>query len=225
MHRIRENILRFWFPAVSDRWLAVLRIGVGLQVVLYTLSLRRDWNHFFDARSYGLVSRDLSEAVLSVDGPLIPRLGWLVVLASHIGVSESATLLLVWIGLLAAGCFLLVGLFCRPAAILAWFLYLSATKSAQLLSYGMDNLTTTALFYLMLLPLPDTASLDARIRKSASHDPNSLAFFGACYRSTSVLSIFLVGSPKRSAKDGGMVLISGAHSIGHHLPISRPTYL
>ena len=177
MHRFRENILRFWFPAISDEWLAVLRIGLGLHVVLYTLSLRGDWNYFFDARSYGLISRDLSEAVLSVDGPLIPRLGWLVSLGSQIGISESATLLLAWIGLLAAGCCLLAGLFCRPAAILAWFLYLSATKSGQLLSYGMDSLTTTGLFYLMLSPLPDAASLDARIRKSPSKDPQLVGFF------------------------------------------------
>ena len=67
--------------------------------------------------------------------------------------------------LLAAGLCLVAGIFCRSAAIAAWFLHLSAIKSSALLSYGVDNFTSIGLFYLMLSPLPDHLALDSRWRK------------------------------------------------------------
>src|SRR5438067_969329 len=45
METWRKRILQFVFPAEFDAWLAVLRLGLGLQVMLYALSLRNDWNY------------------------------------------------------------------------------------------------------------------------------------------------------------------------------------
>src|SRR5260370_40045430 len=56
-------------------------------------------------------------------------------------------------------------------------MHLCAEKIAGILSYGMDNFTTIGLCYLMLSPLPDRYSLDARIRKSKSQDPQLLGFW------------------------------------------------
>src|SRR6267143_1310335 len=128
METWRERILQFLFPAGSDTWLAVLRLGLGLQVVLYALSLLNDWNYLFAATGSGLVSRNLG---------------------------EETVLSAAWICLVAAGCGLLAGLFCRCSAILAWFLHLCAAKSGAFVSYGVDNFMTIGLFYLMLSPLPD----------------------------------------------------------------------
>jgi hypothetical protein len=75
------------------------------------------------------------------------------------------------------GCCLLLGLFCRPAAIIAWFLHLCAAKSGELLAYGADNFMTAALFYLMLSPLPDRHSLDRRLVKTNLKDPRLLGFW------------------------------------------------
>ena len=83
----------------------------------------------------------------------------------------------VWSCLLGTGFLLIVGLFSRPAAIVAWFLHLCAIKSEQFLSYGMDNFTTIGLFYLMLSPLPDRLALDARLWKAPMKDPQLLGFF------------------------------------------------
>src|SRR5262245_59788053 len=44
-----QRLEEFLFPAVSDQWLAILRLGVGTQVTLYSLSLRGDWNNLFGA--------------------------------------------------------------------------------------------------------------------------------------------------------------------------------
>jgi len=169
--------MRFLFPPETDKWLTVLRIGLGLQGVLYAVFLRSDWQYLFASTGKGLVSRELGEAISSFDSPLIPKLGWLVALGSHIGIGEEAMLSIAWACLLCMGLLLLVGLFCRPAAIIAWFLHLCAAESGGLLAYGADNLMTTGLFYLMLSPLPDRYSLDHRLVKTRPKDPQLLGFW------------------------------------------------
>ena len=177
METWRERILQFLFPAGSDTWLAVLRLGLGLQVVLYVLSLLNDWNYLFAATGSGLVSRNLGEAILSLESPFVPRLGWLIALGEHVGLSEQTVLSIAWVSLLGTGCSLLAGLFCRSSAILAWFLHLCAAKSGAFVSYGVDNFMTIGLFYLMLSPLPDRYSLDWRLRKSRPKDSQVLGFW------------------------------------------------
>ena len=168
---------QFLFPTESDKWLSVLRIGLGLQVTVYALFLRSDWQDLFASTGKGLVSRQLGEAITSFDSPLIPKLGWLVSLASHIGIGEEATLSIAWACLLCMGLLLSLGLFCRPAAVIAWFLHLCAAESGGLLAYGADNLMTTGLFYLMLSPLPDRYSLDYRLVKTKPKDPQVSGFW------------------------------------------------
>lgn len=170
-----DRLAQFLFPARSDTWLAILRIGLALQILVYCLSLRRDWGFLFATRGYGLISRELSEALL--ESPLIPRLGWLVAVGNQFDLTEGQTLSIAWTALLCASFALLLGLFCRAAAVVTWLLYLCATKSGQLLAYGLDNFTTIGLFYLMLSPLPDHLSLDYRIRKVPAKDPRLLGFF------------------------------------------------
>jgi len=172
----KQRLIGFLFPCESDNWLALLRFGLGLQIILYCLSIRRDWTYLL-AGSGGLISRNLSETILALESPLIPRLGWIVAIGDRFGLSEEATLSLVWYSLITAACFLFLGLFSRISAIAAWLLHLGAVKSADLISYGMDNLTTIGLFYLMLSPLPDRRSLDWRWRNSPSQHRDLLGFW------------------------------------------------
>jgi hypothetical protein len=176
MQSWRERGIGFLFPEESDAWLAVLRAGMGLQVILYAFSLRKDWHYLLAGTGGGLISRNLSEAILSLESALIPRLGWLVAAGGRAGLREETVLAIVWGCLLCAGFFLLTGLFSRPAAVVAWLLHLSAVKSGDLVSYGMDNFTSIGLFYLMLSPLPDRWSVDWRWRPR-TQDPQLLGFF------------------------------------------------
>jgi len=173
----RERLSEFLFPAETDNWLAVLRLGLGFQITFYSLSLRNDWNYLLAGTGRGLISRNLAEALLSVESHFIPRLGWLVALGGHVGLPEETVLSVAWICLLAAGCGLLIGLACRFSAILAWFLHLCTAKSGGFVSYGVDNFMTIGLFYLMLSPLPDRYSLDWQLRKSRPKDPQLLGFW------------------------------------------------
>ncbi len=92
LQRQWQKLLEFLFPPETDRWLAVFRIGVGLQVVVYALFLRRDWHSLFSTTGKGLVSRELGEAMASFDSPLIPKLGWLVAFGQHVGLGEETIL-------------------------------------------------------------------------------------------------------------------------------------
>jgi vitamin K-dependent gamma-carboxylase-like protein len=196
MENWRERILQFLFPAESDTWLAIMRVGFGLQVLLYALSLQHDWNLLFAGTDHGLISRNLGEAILSLESPFVPRLGWLITLGTRIGLSESVVLFLTWICLLCASCLLIVGIFCRSSAILAWFLHLCAAKSGDFVSYGVDNFMTIGLFYLMLSPLPDRYSLDRQLRKRHLKDPQLVGFFRRVLQSHLCLIYFFSGLTK-----------------------------
>src|SRR5438046_6418190 len=142
------RLTEFLFPPETDKWLAVLRIGLGLQVSFYALFLKNDCHYLFAGTGKVLVSRELGEAIISFDSPFIPRLGWLVALGRSVNVGEETVLSVVWACLLCMGCCLLLGLFCRPAAIIAWFLHLCAAQSGGLLAYGVENFNAMGLFCL-----------------------------------------------------------------------------
>jgi Vitamin K-dependent gamma-carboxylase len=167
----------FLFPRTSDKWLAILRIGIGVQVVSYCVSLWPDWNLIFGQGANGLISRDLTEAIVAMDSTLLPRLSWVVSLANYFHLAESAVLAISLYALFASGCLLIAGIFCRLAAIVAWFLHVAANTSAGLMTYGVDNFITICLFYLMVSPLPDRFSLDWRLRHRRPSDPQLLGFF------------------------------------------------
>ena len=188
--------MSFLFSPETDKWLAVLRIGLGLQVTVYALFLKSDWHYLFAGTGKGLVSRELGEAIISFDSPFIPKLGWLVALGGHLNIGEEAVLSVAWACLLVTGCCLLLGLFCRPAAILAWFIHLCAAQSGGLLAYGADNFMTMGLFYLMLSPLPDRYSLDHRLVKTKPKDPQLLGFWRRLLQAHLCLVYFFGGLGK-----------------------------
>jgi hypothetical protein len=196
MQALRERLLGFLFPAETDNWLAVLRVGLGFQIAFYSLSLRNDWNYLLSGTASGLVTRNLAEALLSLESHFIPRLGWLVALATHVGLREEIVLSVAWICLLAAGCALLIGFTCRLSAILAWLLHLCAAKSGGFVSYGVDNFMTIGLFYLVLSPLPDRYSLDWRLRELRPRNPQLLGFWRRVFQLHLCLIYFFSGLTK-----------------------------
>lgn len=164
---------RDWFfpESAGDDWVAVLRLGLGIHVVLYCFALRHEWTYLFAGTGTGLLSRQLSDFLVSAQSPAIPRLGWIVDGAGLLGINEVTALSSAWLLLLIAGVSLTAGMFCRTSAIAAWFLHLCAAKSGGLLSYGLDNFMTIGLFYLMWAPLPDRYALDARWRARSGKKP------------------------------------------------------
>lgn len=175
MSSLTNRLREFLFAPQSSVWLTILRMGLGLQVFCYGVSLRADWIEVLSRENQGIVRRDLTEAILSAESPLIPRVGWLVDAGAYFGLSERAVLWSVWLLLMIAALLVAVGLFCRTSSVVLWFLYVCTAKSAELLSYGVDNFTIIGLFYLAIAPLPDSSSLDARWRGIL---PRSAALYG-----------------------------------------------
>jgi len=174
----KERLRAFLFARELDQWLGLLRVGLGLQVTLYSLAVQNDWIYLFGGAGEGLNGRALSEGLLAADSPLVPRLGWLISVAGFAGISESMALTLIWWTLFVAGLWLFLGFFSRGAAIAAWFSHLCVAKSGGLVAYGVDNFMTIGLFYLMWAPLPDRWSLDWRRRgKAQATDPRLSGFF------------------------------------------------
>jgi hypothetical protein len=147
------SLQRFLFVTDSGRWLDILRLGLGLQVILFAWSLRPDWQSLFGQERGGQVSRLLIEAVLSGNSSLTPRLGWLINAVQFTGLSDTAILWIIWSALFCSGGLLLVGLWPRFVSIASWLLYLATVKSGVLFAYGVDNFTITGLFYLMIAPV------------------------------------------------------------------------
>lgn len=164
MANLRNSLKRFVFAPQSTTWLSVLRAGLGLQVFFYAVSLRPDWIELLAEGNRGLIRRDLMEALLSAESPLIPRVGWIVEAGGWLHLSETTILWLLWGTLVLASFFLVLGLFCRTASIIAWILFLVTAKSAEPFGYGVDNFTIIGLFYLVIAPVPDAWSIDARWR-------------------------------------------------------------
>jgi hypothetical protein len=174
--RSSQRISNFVFPPDSDRWLALLRLGLGLQIFFYSLSLRHDWNALFTGEGNLFISRDLTEAILKIENPFVPQIGWFVALGNHISLGEQTTLSILWTILLCSSCALVLGVFCRAAAILTWVLHLCAAKSGDFFAYGLDNVMTIGLFYLAIAPLPDRLALDSWLWRKQAIDPVRLGF-------------------------------------------------
>src|SRR5438552_17940780 len=121
MQTLRERLLGFLFQDGTDQWLAILRVGLGFQVTFYSFSLRSDWNYLLSGAGNGVVSRNVAEALLSVESHFVPRLGWLVTVAAFVGLSEETVLSIALGCLVVAGCGLLVGLACLFSAIFVLF--------------------------------------------------------------------------------------------------------
>ena len=125
------------------------------------------------------------QALLSLQTPLVPRLGWLVAIGANVGLRERGTFGYLGVSYRRRGISLLLGIFCRFSAILVWFLHLCAAKSGAFVSYGLDDFMTIGLFYLMLSPLPDQLSLDQEAAKIAAEESmGPCVFFDASYNFT-----------------------------------------
>ena len=201
MNRMQERMWKFLFPPDSGRWVLILRVGLGLQIMLYALSLRSDWNDLFGTLEHGLVSRALTEAVVSSESMLVPRLGWLITIGKLLGLAETSTLFIVWLCLLATGLCLIIGLFSRFAAIAGWFLYLCSAESGTLFSYGVDNFTIIGLFYLMIAPLPNRWALSFKLVPQSTASSERLGFHRRILQVHLCIIYFFAGLSKSMGTD------------------------
>ena len=92
----RQQIVEFLFPTETDQWLSILRVGLGVQIILYCLSLWNDWIYLLAPTGRGLISRNLAEGVLGAESIVIPRISWVVAVGQRFGMENDMVLWVVW---------------------------------------------------------------------------------------------------------------------------------
>src|SRR6187397_1957222 len=83
--RWRQRIAAFFFASETNTWLALLRVGLGVEVIAYCISLRHRWTSLLARSGGGLIGREVWEAFTKLQSPIIPRLGWFLDAAQHFG--------------------------------------------------------------------------------------------------------------------------------------------
>ena len=148
---------RFWFAPLSTSTLAVVRIAFALVVLAHTISLGHDLLAFFGPE--GIVTRQPD-----MPGPAGKGLWGLLGIAS----GETAVVV-VYVVLLVASVFLLLGLGTRLAAVLVFVGVLAFARRNPLVFNSGDGLLRVISFYLTLAPCGASFSVDrwlkARRRK------------------------------------------------------------
>ena len=200
MKLLRSRPATWLFASENAEWLVALRLGAAIEVICYCLSLRFDWLQFFALSATGPIKRDIFEATLRDAGGWVPTMSWIVQVFGTCGITEVAALNFAWWALFVSGVLLLVGLFSREAALLAWFIHLCSVKSSGSLAYGVDSLTTMTLFFAAIAPFPDFWSLDWR-RTRSRKSPNWQGFMRRILQ-FQLCIIYLFGGIAKSAGEG-----------------------
>ena len=135
------------FRAVSARPLAGLRVGLPLLLLVHLAWVSSDLLSLHGGK--GIIPWELTDLLRD---PWVPGLPTLASALLPLGISAptAITLLLACYagGLLA----LALGFHTRVSALLAWGLHLALVTSGSASVYGVDQLATTFLFYLLVFP-------------------------------------------------------------------------
>lgn len=148
----------FFLAPASPRPIAALRIGLAAVLLLQAYLLRAVTLDFFG--NDGIVQGDLASHLVDTS---LPRLSWLTDYLARWNISEAAGIhgaCWVYVGALVL---LGLGLYTRPAAVVAWFLHWVLMNTGESTTYGVDLYAHVFLFYLMFVPAGSAWSLDVKL--------------------------------------------------------------
>ena len=162
----------FFAEATSTPW-AYLRIGISTLLLMQGAMVFGQLGNLYGDQ--GILQQNWATLSLGKMTTVFPGLVWTHRVAHFLKVADSQ--IFSWIVLLYAFSlgFTLVGLFFRPAIVLATATHFLVLCSGFNQSYGFDRFAQVALFYLMFSRAADTLSLDAWYRGVPSKKvPSSL---------------------------------------------------
>ncbi len=150
----------FFFMPVSNKILAFFRIAVAIFCIFQIGSLYPDLLNLFGEQ--GFVRREILEVLLE---DYMPRIHWLSDQLILIGISEVETIFGLFYAYILVLGLMAIGFKTRCFSILAWFIHLLFFGSGDIFMYGADYVTTSCLFYCMLMPVGNHFSLDNLLKK------------------------------------------------------------
>jgi uncharacterized membrane protein YphA (DoxX/SURF4 family) len=143
---------RFWFAPQPTSTLALIRIGYGLIVVGWTVTL-----------APGVVDMFSHDGILPA--PPADRLPNQESMWGVLDISDSPTAVwVVWVALLIAGICVTLGLFSQFAALVCWLIILSLERRNPFMHNAGDVLLRIVGLYLVFAPIGASLSLD-RLRR------------------------------------------------------------
>lgn len=146
-----------WFRPVSARPLAALRMGLSLLLLFHLLWLSDDLLSLHGSR--GIIPWELTDLLRDPWVPGLPTLAKAFVAVGMSAHTAIIVLLSCYAGSLLA---LALGFHARISAFVAWGLHLSLMTSGFASFYGVDQISNTFLFYLVLFPSGRAWAFDSR---------------------------------------------------------------
>lgn len=157
---MKKLINGFFFKPFSNKSLSFFRIAIAIFCIIQISSIYPDLLNLFGEQ--GFVRRDILEVLLE---DYMPRINWLGDLLLPFGFSEIDTLYGLFYSYILALILMGIGFKTRFFSILAWFIHLLFFGSGDAFMYGVDYVTTSCLFYCMILPVNQHFSMDALLKK------------------------------------------------------------
>ena len=158
---------RFWFTPAAPQTLALIRIFAGAMLFYTHLVWSLDLEAFFGAHSW--LTTDVLN-ILRFDNMLrLDSYAW-----SHFTLlARFDSVALLWaahIGALAVFAMFTVGLFTRITAVLSCLLAISYVHRALGTTFGLDQINTLLVMYLMLAPCGACYSVDRWLKQRKAND-------------------------------------------------------
>jgi hypothetical protein len=160
----------FWFTAVDPTTLAAIRICVGLMLLYIHLSYTPGLldavgpQARIDATAIEALRAMLSAVSVGPDGAT--RDVWIGAVSVWFHVTAPAAIWIVHAVLLIAMACLTLGLFSRPASVVAWAGHVSFIDRGYMVGFGLDAIVAMLSLYLMFGPSGQALSLDRVIARS-----------------------------------------------------------
>lgn len=143
---------------VNKNWLAFLRIGVPMIILISFLSIQNDFDSFYGVD--GFVKPEILDATHDELSPTIFKIHQYINETLNISMKYESLLLFIRISYPIALLFLALGFLTKPMAILSLLLQLVLIKSIHYYQYGFDFFSTILLFYCIIFPVGKVFSLD-----------------------------------------------------------------
>jgi Vitamin K-dependent gamma-carboxylase len=169
---IFHHIDQFFFAPSSGKVLAFFRIAIAFFCMVKFWSIYSDLLNIFG--SLGFVKGDVTSILLADH---MPRLSWFSKAVATWSVTEVEAIHALFYFFMLVLILLGIGFQTRLMAILALFVHLMFFNSGKMFMYGMDYLTTTALFYGVIMPLGKFYSLDNYLRGKPQNPGHIPIFF------------------------------------------------
>jgi hypothetical protein len=160
--RLGAAVIQFLAAPAFPRPLAALRIGLALVLLGQALALAEGLLALYGSR--GLVQWEVTDWTIPAG---VPRVRWVAEALAPLGFSADDALRLTFLAYVAGlGC-LLIGWQTRTAAVVAWLTHLALNTTGNVSIYGVDQFANIALFYCVLMPVGQAASLDRHLGRTS----------------------------------------------------------